>query len=204
MKEVISKLGLKTKILIFSVLAFILAILTYYWLFVYLEKSTGQFCKTHYCLAIIPTEGYIGIVMAIISLAAVVVSLDSWKVGQKYIENKELIKHAINQLSALNNQVLNCMWFAIGHPDSTPPDYDGLFKNMSACRQELIKNDLEQKLLEKYDTLSMETFGNFCTSEDRMNEDAHQKHERVTSCVSIFSLLICEQIIPSLQKKIQL
>lgn len=106
MKKKISKLGLKTQILIFSILAFMLAVLTYYWLFVYLEKSTGRFCKTHYCLTIIPTEGYIGIVLGIISLAAVVVSLDSWKASQRYLEYRELLLSTRSDLQNIKDELM--------------------------------------------------------------------------------------------------
>lgn len=96
MKFKFDNLDLKTKIFLIFPISFIISILIYYFFLVYLEKGDGEYCKTHYCLTIIPTEGYLSIVLGIISLIAVVLSLDSWKVAQKY--NDE-IAHFKNTLT---------------------------------------------------------------------------------------------------------
>lgn len=107
MKTIFLNLSLKAKIFIFSSLSFIVAILSYYFFYVSLEMSSGQFCKTHYCLALIPTEGYIAIVLGVISLIAVVISLDSWKIGQKYNDEFNRYKIAIDQAINLKNKLIS-------------------------------------------------------------------------------------------------
>ena len=92
----------------------------------------------------------------------------------------------------------------MGDPNAQQPDYHKLFMKIGFCHQQLIECKLSKELLDKFNEYALDAYGNFCTSEDRKNENLIDKHARVAQSTGTFTLLISEVIIPALKEKIKL
>lgn len=78
----------------------VISILSYYFLFVAIQKNLVSICKEYFCLELMPIGDFIAIYIAIIGLFFVVSSLNDWKVQDKY-NNAKIRVADLNEISNL-------------------------------------------------------------------------------------------------------
>lgn len=79
----------------------------FYFLSDYLQKNEMEFCKINYCFKLLSIGEFISIIIAIIGIVGVILSFDSWKFGQKYNDEINRYKIAIDQAKKLKNQLIS-------------------------------------------------------------------------------------------------
>jgi hypothetical protein len=79
----------KKNLVIVSICSLVTALILYYYFYVSVQKSTGIFCRTHYCLEVIPISDFLSITIGVIGVIALIISLDLWKIQEQFKTNKD-------------------------------------------------------------------------------------------------------------------
>lgn len=95
----------KLKLVFYSLLIFTTCLTLFYILNSYLQYNTFQFCKTNYCFNVLSIGEFISSLIAVLGIGGVIISLDSWKHGQRYLEKKELLFLCKKQLNDLKQDI---------------------------------------------------------------------------------------------------
>lgn len=123
-----------------SIFSLIIALILYYYFYVYIQKSSGNFCKNHYCLEIIPISDFLSITVGVIGVIALIISLDTWKIQERYKQRNDFYMSLINNLKELLHQLS-----AIPPSSNTLNAFENLLKIQWKCKEQLesINTDIE-------------------------------------------------------------
>lgn len=80
---------LKSLVSCFFILSLLLSFWAYFELAEYLNKNNFEYCETNFCLPLLQLGDFLPILISILGLVVVVISIDSWKDGQRYNERRE-------------------------------------------------------------------------------------------------------------------
>ncbi|MDC4405106.1 hypothetical protein NQ665_01950 [Acinetobacter baumannii] len=133
----------KKNLMFVSIFSLSIALVLYYYFYVYIQKSSSNFCQKNYCLEIIPISDFLSITIGVIGVIALIISLDTWKIQEKYKQENDFYTSLINNLKELLHQ-LNSI-----HPSSrTFGDFENLLKIQWKCKEQLESINLQSESYE--------------------------------------------------------
>lgn len=155
----------KKNLVIVSICALVTSLILYYYFYVLVQKSTGIYCRTHYCLEVLPISDFLSITIGIIGVIALIISLDTWKIQEQFKTNKDNHERALIILKEFKIVIDNLI------PPGKGPDGDNL---------KIIGNSLsnvnESLIRLKYDNNKI--FSLFDLSSDLIKNHILSRHEK--------------------------
>lgn len=183
----------KKNLVYVSIFSLSIALVLYYFFYVYIQKSSGNFCKKNYCLEIIPISDFLSITIGVIGVIALIISLDTWKIQEKYKQKNDFYTSLINNFKELLYQ-LN----TIPPTSSTLNDFENLLKIHWKCKEQLESIRLNSESYED----SIGEFILFCVEADHEDLGYFEKfmQKNINARIGIQNLL---NSIESLHSKIK-
>ena len=170
----------KLKLVFYSLLIFTTCLTLFYILNSYLQYNTFQFCKTNYCFSVLSIGEFISSLIAVLGIGGVIISLDTWKQGQRYLEKKELLLLCKKQLNYLKQDVyINYNTLSIHHD---------LFHNLKYSWEVSDISEILKKF--KYDQTKLKsTLDKFIQSSNAYAKDKNHdnKENLVNSAKDLYS-----------------
>ena len=187
----------KLKLALVSLTIFFLCLFSYYFLYVYLQKSNSKFCDHNYCFELLSLGDFLAILIAIIGIGVVVITLESWKDGQRYLEKRELLFNTRESLRNVKDELLTEY-----HQNYINPNhlvFLSLIARSSNIEENLTKIKIDHNLIE---TLKRDRKEAFNMLGEKLINNINLDNQTITSKCAIL-MVSMQKCIESLDQKIE-
>lgn len=153
----------KRNLILITTIPFGITMGLYYLFYVWIQKSSGKFCKTYYCLEIIPINDFLSVTIGVIGVIALIISLDAWKIQEKFKSESEFYISLIDNLDSLLEKLTNI-------PPFNCNDYSDFHSTLEIywkCKKQLEKKEIDIE----FDFESLGDFILHCISSNQENPD---------------------------------